>query len=310
MAQQKKKKNQDGFWTAFVILFLLTLTLLAFGAWQLMRGESSNITNQVQASQADYSANAGAYFGIRALQNGALDETQSLQVGGGTVTLDTSLITGSTDILLVVQADVENANRAIEIEISNPGRLRDKAVYTTGNVFNVAGRDSLGNTDPSRVVTLADSVPSIDETTLEAMSLAQGHTQSASNFKPSNNYPSTSFYQPDGVTPNVTHVQNDMTVQGGRDIYGIFVVDGNVTAHGSSRIYGIVYLPNPTSTVITGGGNPSQSTINGGIVSHGNISGTGNHISVKHWPEYMDVFCSFLLYPGNLVFQVVDWRYI
>ena len=158
-------------------------------------------------------------------------------------------------------------------------------------------------------MTLAPYVPEIDEDSLSVLSMVQGHDQSDSPFSPDDGYPDGSFYQPDGTTPNVTHVLNDFVVEGGRTVYGIFVVEGDVVLHGSARVQGVIYLPNPTSTIITGGGNPSESSVTGGIVSHGHISGFGNHISVKHWPEYMRVFCGFQIGPDPSA-RVVNWTYL
>jgi hypothetical protein len=172
----------------------------------------------------------------------------------------------------------------------------------------VNAKDSTGADDPDLLVKDADSIPEIDEAALAAMSTAQGHDQTASTFSPADGYPNGSFYQADGVTPNVTHVMNNFYVGGGRTIYGIFVVEGDVVLNGSSRIEGVIYLPNPTSTIITGGGDPTESTITGGIISHGDISGTGNHISVHHWPEYMKKFGDYQI-GEDPVGTVISWQY-
>lgn len=306
----KLKPSQAGFWSVFTIIILLTLVLLGMGASVMMRSSSTSVMHQKYSVQADYSANAGAYYGIKRLQTGAIDESATIQIGSGSVSLDTSLYSGSTNIRLLVQADVAQASRIIEVELASPGQLKDKAIYTTGNVFNVAGKDSLGSHNSDLVVTNADSIPSIREDSLSVMSAAQGYDTTAVSFSAPTNYPATSFYQLDGVTPNIVHVKGDLVVSGGIDLYGIWIVEGDVTLHGSARIYGVVYLPNATSTIITGGGNPSQSTIQGGIISHGNISGTGNHISVQHQPEYMKVFCGFLTHPDELFFDVINWIYL
>jgi len=305
----KNFKNEKGFWSAFFLLFLVTLALMGMGASTLLRSEGDNVSNQIHALQADYAANGGAYFGIRQLAIDSLTTAQEITIGQGVVTLDTSAIVGSSDILLTVMATVGEIERGVEIRIQPGSGLVDKAIFTTGHVFNVSAKDSLGNNDPDLAVTEADSVPEIDEATLAAMSTAQGHDQGAAEFNPADGYPNGSFYQPDGITPNVTHVLNDLKVQGGRTVYGIFVVEGDVILNGNSRVQGVIYLPNPTSMIIHGGGDPSESSITGGIVSHGDIWGTGNHISVTHGPEFMRAFCEHQLGPDPDTI-VISWEYI
>ena len=306
----KNINREEGFWTAFVILFLLTLSLMGLGAHVLMKGEGPNVSNAVSVVQADYAANGGAYYAMQRLELGALDENVPLVIGNGTVDLDTSSIAGTNEMLLTVWATVGETERGIEIRLRKGLKLEDMAIYTTGDVFNVSARDSVFNLDPERCVANADSVPTINQTALDSMSTAQGHDQWDNPFRPDDQYPDSSFYQPDGITPNVTHVMNDFKVAGGRTVYGIFVVEGDVTLDGSSRIEGVIYLPNPTSTIIHGGGTPTEATISGGIISHGDISGTGNHISVQHWPEFMRVFCEFQIGPDPVDMPVIKWEYI
>jgi hypothetical protein len=301
-------REENGFWSAMLILFLVTLGLMGLGAAALMRSEGSSALERAEAMQADYAANGAAYYGIQRLMIGALDEEQTYTIGTGFVTLDSVLISGTSNVLLTVTATSGGTTRGIEIELSPGGLLVDMAIYTEGDVYNVNAKDSTGADDPDLLVKQADAIPEIDEATLSAMSTAQGHDQTASTFKPADGYPNGSFYQADGVTPNVTHVMNNFSVQGGTTVYGIFVVEGDVVLNGSSRIEGVIYLPNPTSTIITGGGDPTESTIIGGIVSHGDISGTGNHISVTHWPDFMKEFCNFQTGedpPGT----VINWQY-
>ena len=301
--------DEQGFWSALVILFLVTLALMGAGSSALIRGEGANVANQAEILQADYAANGAAYYGMKRLALGPLDETTPIAIGNVAVTLDTSEITGSSDILLTITATIQETQRIIDIRLRPGGGLVDKAIWTTGHVFNVSGKDSTGATDSDMVVSTADSVPTIREDSLAAMSTAQGHNKTMAEFDPADGYPAGSFYQPDGITPAVTHITHNFRVRGGRTVYGIFVVEGNVTLNGSARIEGIIYLPNVTSTIITGGGDPDESTITGGIVSHGNITGFGNHISVQHVPEYMQVFCGFQAYDDAIVLPVVSWSY-
>ncbi len=301
-------REEEGFWSALLILFLVTLTLMGMGASALLRTEGSGAAERIEAMDADYAANGAAYYGIQRLNIGVVDESEVLTIGHSSVTLDSSQIAGSPDVLLIVTASNGGTNRGIEIRFRPGTPLADKAIYTMGHVYNVETKDSTGTEDSDYLVKQAYSVPAINTAALNAMSTAQGHDQSAATFEPADEYPNGSFYRPDGITPNVTHVLNNFKVKGSRDVYGIFVVEGDVTLNGTCRVHGVIYLPNPTSTVITGGGDPDESTITGGIVSHGDISGTGNHISVQHDPLFMDEFCVFQTGPDPEG-MVVNWNY-
>ena len=107
----------------------------------------------------------------------------------------------------------------------------------------------------------------------------------------------------------MTHVSNNLQVNSGIIIWGIFVVDGSISLAAGATVNGVIYLPNATTTTITGSGTSSTSTVYGGIVSHGNITTTGSNVSVKHNPTYMRAFCQYLLNPSQSVYQFVSWTY-
>jgi len=85
-------RQEEGFWSAFVFIFLVTLALLGLGSYTLIRSEGSNTANDVKAVQAEYAANGAAFFGISAFNQGIFDsdlEGTSLTIGNCTATLDT-----------------------------------------------------------------------------------------------------------------------------------------------------------------------------------------------------------------------------
>ena len=138
-----------------------------------------------------------------------------------------------------------------------------------------------------------------------AMATVQGHVETDSVFIPSHGYPNFNFYFT-GTTPNVTWVQGDLQVNGGRTVYGIFVVDGSIRLNGSSRVEGVLYMRNSSNIVLHGGGNPTQSSITGGIVAAGEVNGTGNHITVHYSSEYMGKFEAHE--QSRTVSRVFSWR--
>ena len=102
---------------------------------------------------------------------------------------------------------------------------------------------------------------------------------------------STGFYRPDG-TPNVTIVTSgNLVVNGAGTLNGIvLVLDGGVILHGNAKVEGVLYVANPNETVLTGKGS-GDAKVTGGIISHGNVSGTTTKINIRHSPDYMDAFC-------------------
>jgi len=83
-------------------------------------------------------------------------------------------------------------------------------------------------------------------------------------------------------------------------------VDGNIILHGSSRVEGVLYLRSITGIIIHGGGNPTESSVTGGIVANGDIDGTGNHITVTYNSEYMGTFGEHEI--RETLGQVFSWR--
>lgn len=177
-----------------------------------------------------------------------------------------------------------------------------KAIYAKGGITKdghdnptVTPLDEDGNpVDPPPVG--GDSLPpGIQDTLLTSLASDQGHTISG-NFKPADGYPNGSFYY-SGDVPNVTHVGGDLKVSGNGTVYGIFVVEGNVELKGDARVVGVIYLPNPGSTVIRGGGSPWESSVTGAIVTAGSVEGKGKFgpktdITVRLHTEYLEAFLS------------------
>jgi hypothetical protein len=220
--------REDGFLSALLVILIVTLTLMGLGAFMLLKTEAPNIVNEVSSLRAEYAMNAGVYYGLRRLNAGPLNESTPITFGGSSVWMDTSKISGSTDILLTVTGTSNNATRDVTVRLSAVDRLVDNAIWTTGTVLNVSGKDSTGVINASVVESSADSVSVISTATLNSLSTSQGHNQTAATYIPTNNYPAANFYN-SGSTPNVTHVSNSMQVNSGITIWGIFVVDGNVT---------------------------------------------------------------------------------
>jgi hypothetical protein len=302
-------KGEKGFWSAVFLIFLVTLGLMGMGAYTLMRTESVNLANESKSMQAESALTAGCYYALNSLIKGVFTKTVEqtpLSIGGASVTCDTT--SSGNLIRLAVTSTYSGAQRKAIIEFQIGLQLRDKAIVTTDVDNGVSARDSLNRNDPNRLVQKADSIPSIREDSLLAIAVRQGHFL---NKNATDADVGTSFFQADGKTPNVYWITGNFTVSGGKEQGGIFVVKGNVTINGADRIKGIVYLPNKTSTVIHGGGNPSGNSIEGALISHGSITGKGNHANVKHRPLYMNVFCdNYQKYSDSIEDLMALWIYV
>ena len=296
--------DQRGFWSAFFVLVITALAALGVATYTTVRTEGHNAANQASMLRAEYAATSGAYMGLILFDDSTFFQTKAMTVNEADVSVSVAELPNGW-ARLTSSALYSGTRKSIQVDV-DPGRdLRQMAVYTTGNVNDVTPLDSMRNVNWWRMKANADSVPTIREDSLRALSTAQGHNKFGL-FKVSVDY-LTSFYHASGK-PNVTWINGDFEVDGNKTAYGIFVVTGSVTLNGGCRVVGVIYLPNSTSTVVHGGGDPTESSIEGGIVSHGDITGKGNHITVQHNLTWMTHFSGFQKYPPNIRSKIVTWK--
>ena len=213
------------------------------------------------------------------------------------------------ELLVQSSSTYEGMTKSTDVLLGIPPDLADLAVFVTDTIDNVTVKDELGNPDPSLAIQNAPDMLPFDKDGLVSLAQSQNSPSShviAGDFVANNNWPNGDFYfdQPNNI-PNVTHVHGNFIVGGGTDVYGIFVVDGNAVLDGNARVEGVIYLPNPGSIVINGGGNPGESSITGGIFANGSVNGQGNHISVKYDPDYMEIFGGFQTAKNMFI---VSWK--
>lgn len=303
----KKAKQEEGFWSALVILFMVTLMLMGLGSFVLIRSEGYNVVNQINALKAEYAATGAVYYGFQRLKIGDLEESYPVTIGDVEVYLDTS---GTLpDIYLDVTANVSAGGGSME---SNLGieldYLRLDAIYTTGDVSNIAVLDSTGYPDDDLLVENADELPEIYQGVLDSLASDQSQVFGDPTYEPADGYPSGDFFRPDGITPNVTHVLGNLRVRTGRTVWGIFVVEGNLQIDyddfgADGYIEGVVYMPNAGCTVTIG----SDAQVTGGIVTNGDILRDGlNPGIVQHNPVYMRAFEP---YHEEMGFKIDEWIY-
>jgi hypothetical protein len=300
----KDFKEEHGFFSAILLIFLVTLALMGAGAFVLMKTEGEAVANNATGLRLEYAANGGIFYAIRLLEADSLDQVTSFTLDGITVSLDTTR-EGSTTYLNV-NAGSGDFDRDIDIEMRE-GRYCDKAIVTTGDVGDlIFTKDAAGNFDSGLLLEKVTRMPSIDIVSLKALSSSQGHDKGT--FTPANNSPVANFYYSAGV-PNVTYTTGNMTVNSSRTIYGIYLVEGTVTLNSNAVIQGVVYLLNNNAITIAGGASLSDRSINGGLISKGDVIAGGLFCYVRHNPAYMNIFQNYVTNPNSRVVKVVNWDY-
>ncbi len=268
---------------------------------------SQKITDRYEKIIARYIVISGANIALSNLYDDPEWRTNipSTSFNGGTFSVTVTDLLGSL-VELSATGTYLNVTRTIEIITTSRAPLEDLAIYAIGDVSLVEVLDEFGNPDSTLMAANQSELPEIYDQNLIDMATSQGQVRANSVFSPTDGYPNGSFYYSD-TTANVTHVLGDLLVQGGRTVYGIFLVEGSITMEGSSQVEGVLYTKNPGSNVSYGGGDPNDSSVTGGIIAYGDITGSGNHINVTYNPVYMQSFVTF----GNVTeeggLRVISW---
>ncbi len=270
--------------------------------------------HQFASHSANNASASGAYMALNRLFQNSTWRTgyNDLKLAGDelTVTIEDQTVDPSLgDRRIRIVSDGYNANVTDSTKvIVFDGSIEDFAIWAKDSVVEASAKDEFGNPDSTLLIENAPFMPEINYNDLVAQAAAQLHVKFG-NFTPADGYPNPSnpsFYY-FGTTPNVTHVQGNLTISGGRTVYGIFVVEGDVELQGSGRLEGILFLPNSSSTVAYGGGDPDESSVSGGILSYGVVDGTGNHITVQLNPTYLQAFVDNYA-PENPPIRVLSWQ--
>ena len=306
MKKQKIKKlgKEEGFFSAFVLVFLVTLGLMGIGASILVQSESKNVTHHINSVKSDYLMEGAAFYATAALSTGTLMSDTSFTVENIDVDVDTSY--DDDQLVMDVTASVEDYERTIRFElVQHP--LWQKAIYVHGDVTNAYAKDSDGHVDNSLIVANQNPMPQVATSTLNSMAASQVHEQN-NGWVATDNYPGTGSFYFSGNTPNVTHVYGNMSV-GNVTIYGIYVVDGNVTlTNKRADIRGVIYLVNPETTLTAQNSYATRTELQGGIFGFGSVTASGRSLYVRHNPEYMRVFSNYVgPIPGGT--KIADWSY-
>ncbi|MCK5145143.1 hypothetical protein KAR48_00210 [bacterium] len=292
-----KMHDENGFWSAMYLVFLVTLGLMGVGAFVLVKSEGVNVANNAESIQAEYAANGAAYYAISRLSIGDLDENEILNIGGSNVSLDTSLVPGTTDIQLIINASLADKRIVHTITLSSGGGNGGPAVFATGNVNNIIARDSVNAIDPSLIVSNATQMPEIDYPALmansnDAGSLIPPFEVSPNEYLLPNDWPSASgYYRWWSTNPNVTHIPGNLTLSPGQTIHGIFIIDGTITFSTNNVIDGIIIYRNSGVALDLS----RRPQITGGVVVDGDVNGHGWwNSTLRHQPAYLRTFSQYV----------------
>lgn len=275
-----------------------------------------NYSNHYENLTARNAATSGVYMSLSRLYRAIMNNT-TWTTGFSNLTLNSTTLNvdiqddsedpnlSSMELRIVSTGTYGEITKTINVLVGVPPDLADLAVFVTDTIVDVTTLNESGAPDPSLVIENAPEMLPFDKESLVALAVNQSHVIDG-NFTPPNNYPTNNFYHVSPTIPNVTHVKGNMTVLGSAEIYGIFVVEGNATLNGGARLNGVLYLPNPGTIVIHGGGDPKESSITGGIFANASVNGTGNHITVKYESDYMALFGQFQLAKNLFIISWVE----
>lgn len=293
--------------------FTVSFGLLAASKSRRFVSSVDRVVEQFTGYSAKNAATSGAYMALNRLYQSNTWRTgyTNLVVAGDTVSVivdDQTTDSSLADKRIRVRATGRNKNT---VELSQAllfdGNFNQYAIWVKDTVANVQVRNASDNPDSSYLMFKAPFMPNIDHNDLITAATTQGNVQSVGTWIPSNDYPNGSFYAY-GTTPNVTHVQGDMLVLEDRGVYGIFIVDGDVTIQGDGRVRGIIYMPNASSTLIGSGGDAAEpAKVRGGVIVWGDIDGQNRPVRVRYEAAYMNSFKNNFA-PNNPPLRVLSWQ--
>ncbi|RKY81047.1 hypothetical protein DRQ07_04840 [candidate division KSB1 bacterium] len=299
--------DERGFWSAYVLIFVVTLALMGMGAAMLIRNEGVSISKTAEKIQADYAAESGVYFGINAIEKGTLTEDDNqISLNYGNTYSSISLIDDNGQEKLRVESSNGNSSTTIYVNVST-GSLADQGIISAGSISNITALDESGNTDNTLLVPGAD-MPTIDVNALRSLAQSQSHDPTGATFSPPDGY-CGSFINSSTGEVNVTYVTGNLSVGYGRTVYGIFVVEGSVTLSSRSDVQGVIYCINSNSVTMNRSLFFPSVRVHGGVVANGDVVGSGlGNVTIQHNSTYMEAFESFKIGGGgNVTFG--NWEY-
>lgn len=306
---------------ALLIIVLGFSTLFATSTLNMSRQTLESVStysNHYENLTARNAATSGVYMSLSRLYRAIMNNT-TWTTGFSNLTLNNTTLNvdiqdhsenpnlSNMELQIISTGTYGSISKTINVRVGVPPDLADLAVFVTDTIVDVTTLNESRVPDPNLVIQNAPEMLPFDKDALTSLAVAQSHVING-DFTPPDNWPTNDptkdFYWVSPTVPNVTHVKGNLTVLGSADIYGVFVVEGNATLKGGARLNGVLYLPNPGTIVIHGGGTPKESTITGGVFANASMFGTGNHITVEYNRNYMAIFGDYQL-ATNLF--IISW---
>lgn len=304
----KKIGEEAGFSAAFVVLFIVTLGLLAMGATVLLQNEAVAIGDQYTIRTADYAAESTVYYALERARLGFEDEEGDVTVNGIPCTYENE----GMGYYVQITSHAQTQNEEISSTISVVSRILDLSdipywlADTPSGPHRIYNED--GDEDPDLEFTEMDSVPTVD---LDYYwNVADVQQSSKINLK--NDWPvgATDFWKAPGE-PWVVYVKGDLTVAKDVNLYGIIIVEGDVILKKGMTINGVLYLPTGGSVIKTRENTWDSVVVTGGIIVNGESQHRGNNwFDVYHNKSYLSAF--YDQYVGGMepiVTQIKSWSY-
>ena len=305
---QKKFINEEGFSSAFVVLFIVTLGLLGLGATMVLQNEGAAVGDQYTIRTADYAAESAVYFALERARMGFSDEAGTLTANGLACTYENE----SAGLYVNVTAHAQSAEDDIVSTISVVSRilaLSDIPYWladTPSGPKRIYNED--GDLDPDLEFTEMDSVPTMDLDYYWNIA----DEQEANQINVQNDYPTgaTDFWKAPGE-PWVTYVKGSMTLAKDVTLYGIVIVEGDVILKKGMNVVGVLYLPTGGTIIKTRENTWDEINVTGGIIVNGESQHRGNNwFNVYHDKSYLEAF--YDNYAGGvepIVTSIKSWSY-
>lgn len=293
--------------------FATSFGILAQGQSRRMIASVDRVVSRYESYSTKNSSSSGAYIALNKLfLNPTVTYSSAGKVGSDSLIVTVAALGTDKSMITSIAKNDDQADTA-EVVIYRGTQFKSAAngmsfaIWTKGSITNVTAKDSVGNDDDSLVMQNAPFMPEIDYDALATSATAQSHSYNG-NFSPGNTYPNGSFYYASSI-PNVTYVKGDLVVNSGHEIYGIYVVEGNVELHSDAFVRGVICLPNPGSQ-IEHAGIFDNAAIRGGVVLRGDIDGGTQGITVRYWPTYLRPFVNTYanVSSNSMPMRVIAWN--
>lgn len=314
-----------------VLACIVAVVLLILGAAILARSVSENYLAQrnLEITQAFWLAEAGINRAVKELRADFSTSAATAKWGGslanvgGEYSVDLGSLSGSSRTVtaygFIPTLASPRITRRLQVTISmpTPTNFYDYAVYSAINISGGSSANSTvigdvifggSNSYPTGKITgTATQDTSVNPLALLDFAQLRQISRDQNNYHDATHDPAypTSFWYAEGV-PNVVFVEGNFDLRGNRTRGGFIIVGGDVSYDariaGNSYINGCIYERG--NFTISGGGDPKQYNINGGLWAGGSAD-LGANAQISYNTEYMNAIRDMNI---NTAAQITSWK--